>query len=164
MNAIINKLLLTGDEFMPEMNLRQPGFTCSACGPFTKHKERINKFLNTGDTRFIYRNDLDKACFQHDSAYSDSKALVKRTQSDKILRDKAFNIAKNPKYDGYQRGLASMVYKFFDKTSAKGSGISNKENSELANELHKPIVRKFKKRKAYSSFKDNIWGDYLADM
>ena len=140
MNAIINKFLLTGDKFMPEMHLRQPGFTYSACGPFTKHKERINKFMNTGDTRFIYRNDLDKACFQHDSVYSHSKDLVKRTQSDKILRDKAFNIAKNPKYDGYQRGLASMVYKAFDKKSAKLSGISNKENSELATELHKPII------------------------
>ena len=164
MNAIINKFLLTRDKFMPEMHLRQTGFTCSACGPFTKHKERINKFMNTGDTRFIYRNDLDKACFQHDSAYSDSKDLVKRIQSDKVLRDKAFNIAKNPKYDGYQRGLASMVYKFFDKKSAKGSGVSNTENSELANELHQPIIRKFKKRKVYSSFKDNIWGVDLADM
>ena len=129
MNAITNKFLLTGDKFMPEMHLRQPGFTYSACDPFNKHKERINKFMNTGDTRFIYRNDLDKGCFQYDSIYSDSKDLVKRTQSDKILRDKAFNIAKNPKYDGYQRGLASMVYKVFDKKSAKGSGISNKENS-----------------------------------
>ena len=78
-----------------------------------------------------------------------------------MLRDKAFNIAKNPKYDRYQRGLASMVY---GKKSAKGSGISNTENSELANELHKPIIRKFKKRKVYSSFKDNIWGVDLADM
>ena len=99
MNAIVNKFLLTGDKFMLEMHLRQPGFTYSACGPFIKHRERINKFINTGDTRFIYKNDLDKACFQHDSAYSDSKDLIKRTQSDKILRDKAFNIAKNPKYD-----------------------------------------------------------------
>ena len=169
MSAIVNKFLWTGDKLMPEMHLRQPGFTYSACGPFTKHRERINKFMNTGDTRFIYKNDLDKACFQHDSAYSDSKNLVKRTQSGKILRNNAFNIAKNPKYDGYQRGLASMVYKFFDKKS-KGSGI-NKENSvknfpnkELANELHKPIIRKFKKRKVYSSFKDNIWGVDLADM
>ena len=72
MNAIINKFLLTGGKFMPEMHLRQPGFTYSACGPFTKHRERINEFMNTGDTRFIYKNDLDKACFQHDSAYSDS--------------------------------------------------------------------------------------------
>ena len=161
MNKIINTFLLAGDKFMPEMHLRQPGFTYSACGPFTKHKERINKFMNTGDTRFIYRNDLDKASFQHDSAYSDSKDLVKGTQSDKVLRDKAFTIAKNPKYDGYQRGLASMVY---GKKSAKGSGISDTENSELANELHKPIIRKFKKRKVYSSFKDNIWGVDLADM
>ena len=117
--------------------------------------------MNTGDTRYIYKNDLDKACFQHDSAYSDSKNIIKRTQSDKILRDKAFNIANNPKYDGYQRGLASMVYKFFDKKSM-GSSI-DKANLELANELHKPIIRKFKKRKVYSSFKDNIWGVDLAD-
>ena len=162
MNAIVNKFLLTWDKFLPEMYLRQPGFTYSACGPFTKHRQRIQKFMNTGDTRLIYKIDLDKACFQHDSAYSDSKALIKRTQSDKILRDKAFNIGKNPKYDGYQRGLASLVYKFFDKKS-RGSGI-NKENKELANELHKPIIRKFKKRKLYSSFKDNIWGVDLADM
>ena len=92
MNKIINKFLLAGDKFMPEMHVREPGFTYSACGPFTKHKERINKFMNTGDTRFIYRNDLDKACFQHDSAHSDSKDLVKRPQSDEILRDKSFDI------------------------------------------------------------------------
>ena len=169
MNAIVNNFLLTGDKFMPEMHLRQPGFTYSACGPFTKYKERIQKIMNTGDTRFIYKNDLDKACFQHDSAYSDSKDLIKKTQSDKILRDKAFNIAKNPKYDGYQRGLVSMIYKFFDKKS-RGSGINkeNKENffknSKLANKLHKPVIRKFKKRKVYSSFKDNIWDADLADM
>ena len=161
MNAIINKFLLAGDKFMPEMHLRQPGFTYSACGPFTKHKERINKFMNTSDTKFIYRNELDQTCFQHDAAYNSSKDLVKRTQLDKILRDKAFNIAKNPSYDGYQRGLASMVYKFFDKKSMD-SGV-NKGNLELANELHKPIVRKFKKRKVYSSLKDNIWGVDLAD-
>ena len=142
MNAIINKFLLAGDKFMPEIHLRQPGFTYSACGPFTKHKERINKFMNPGDTKFIYRNELDQACFQHDAAYNSSKDLVKRTQLDKILRDKAFNVAKNPSYDGYQRGLASMVYKFFDKKSM-GSGV-NKGNLELANKLHKPIVRKFK--------------------
>ena len=170
MNAIINTFLLTGDNFMPEMHLRQPGFAYSACGPFIKHRERVNIFMNTGDTRFIYRNYLDKACFPHDSAYSDSKDLVKRTQSDKILRDKAFNIAKNPKYDGYQRGLASMVYRFFDKKSAKESGINkensvkNLPNSQLDNKLHKPINRKFKKRKVYSSFKDNIWGVDLADI
>ena len=89
------------------------------------------------------------------------KRLVKRTQSDKVFKNKAFKIASNPKY-GYQRGLASMVYKFFDKKSS-GSGITN-ENYQLANELHKPIIRKFKKRKVYSSFRDNIWGVDLADM
>ena len=118
MNEIVNKFLLAGDKFMPEMHLRQPGFTCSACGPFTKNKERIKKFKETGDSRYIYQNKLDKACFQHDMAYGDFKDLARRTASDKVLRDKAFNIAKNPKYDGYQRGLASMFYKFFDKKSA----------------------------------------------
>ena len=120
--------------------------------------------MKSGNTDFIYKNELDKACFQHDMAYGKSKDLVKRTQSDKFLRDKAFKIASNPKYDGYQRGLASMVYKFFDKRS-KGCGITTNEfNYQLANELHKPIIRKFKKRKVYSSFKDNIWGADLADM
>ena len=95
---------------MPEMNLKQPGFTYSAWGPFTKSKERIQKFKETGDTSYIYKNELDKACFQHDMAYGDFKDLKRRTFSDKVLRDKAFNIAKNPKYDGYQWGLASMVY------------------------------------------------------
>ena len=76
MNAIANKFLLTGDKFMPEMHLRQPRFTYSACGHFTKYRERILKFMNTSDTRFIYKNYLDKACFQRDSGYSDSKDLV----------------------------------------------------------------------------------------
>ena len=119
--------------------------------------------MQTGNTDFIYKNELDKACFQHDMAYGKSKDLVKRTQSDKVLKDKAFKIASDPKYDGYQRGLASMVYKFFDKKSS-GSGIVNEPNYQLANELHKPIIRKFKKRKVYSSFRDNIWGVDLADM
>ena len=115
MNNIINKFLLPGDKFMPEMHLRQPRFVYSACGPFTRHKERTKEFKRTGDTRYIYRNELDKACFQHDSAYADHKDLINRTEADKVLRDKAYDIAGNPKYDGYQRGLASMVYKFFDK-------------------------------------------------
>ena len=90
-------------------------------------------------------------------AYGKSKDLLKTTQSDKVLRDKAFKIASGLKRDGYQRGLASMVYKFFDKKS-KGSGITTNEfNYQLANELHKPIIKKFKKRKVHSSFKDNIW-------
>ena len=113
MNDIINKFLLVGDTFMPEMHLRHPGFTYSACGPFTKNKGRIQKFKQTGDSRYIYRNEFDKACFQHDMAYRDFKDLKRRTSADNVLKDKAFNIAKNPKYDGYQRGLASVVYKFF---------------------------------------------------
>ena len=148
---------------MPEMHLRQPGFTYSACGPFTKTKERVQKFMQTGNTDFIYKNELDKACFQYDMAYGKAKDLVTRTQSDKVLKDTAFRIASDPKYDDYQRGLASMVYKFFDKKSS-GSGIINEANYQLADELHKPIIRKFKKRKVYSSFRDNIWGVDLADM
>ena len=112
MNEIVNKFLLVGDKFMSEMHLKQPGFAYRACGPFTKNKERIEKFVQTGNTEFIYRNELDKACFQHDMASGKSKNLVKTTQSDKVLKDKAFIIANNPNYDGYQRGLASMVYKF----------------------------------------------------
>ena len=104
--------------------------------------------MQTGNTDFIYKNELDQACFQHEMAYGKTKDLVKRTQSDKVLKDKAFKIASDPKYDGCQRGLASMVYKFFDKKS-KGSGIVNEPNYQLANKIHKVIIRKFKKRKVY---------------
>ena len=113
--------------------------------------------MQTGNPDFIYKNELDKACFQHDMAYGKSKDLSKRTQSDKVLRDKAFKIASDPKYDVYQRGSTSMVYKFLDKKSSE-SGIANELNYQLANELHKPIIRKFRKRKVHSSFRDNIWG------
>ena len=115
MNEEVNTFLLAGDKFMPEMHLKQPGFTYRSCRPFTKNKERIQKFKETEDTSYIYKNELDKACFQHDMAYGDFKNLARRTASDKLLRDKAFDIAKNPKHDRYQRGLASMVYKYFDK-------------------------------------------------
>ena len=115
MNEIIYKFLLAGDKFMSEMHLKQPGFTCSAYGPFTENKERIQKFIETGDSSYIYKNELDKACFQQDIVYGDFKDLKRRTGSDKVLRGKAFNITKNPKYDGYQRDLASMVYKFLIK-------------------------------------------------
>ena len=162
MNNVINKFFLAGDKFIPEMHLRQPQFVYSAYGPFTTHKERIKEFKRT---IYIYRNELDKACFQHDSAYADHKDLINRTKSDKVLRDKAYDIASNPEYDGYQRGLVSMVYKFFDKKSM-GSGFKKLKNSSsiLADELHKPIIRKFNKRKVYSQFKDNMWGVDLADM
>ena len=88
---IINTFLLAGDKFMPEMHLKQPQFVYSACGPFTRHKERIKKFKQTCDTRYIYWNEPDKACFQRDSAYADHKDLINRTKSDKVLRDKAYD-------------------------------------------------------------------------
>ena len=142
MNETVTKSLLAGDKFMSKMHLKQPRFTYSACGPFTKNNERIQKFKETGDTRYIYQNVLDKACFQHDMAYGDFKDLAKRTASGKVLRDKAFNNAKNPKYDGYQRGLVSIIYKFFDKKSA-GSGVATLQNRQIAGQLHKPFFRKF---------------------
>ena len=126
MNNIINKFLLTGDKFVPEMHLRQPQFTYSACEPFTKHKQRIQKFKEIRDTNYIYKNELDKACFANDAAYSDSKDLIKRAVAHKILKNRAFNIAKDPKYDGYQRGLASMVYKVFDKKSKRSDVVNTK--------------------------------------
>ena len=141
MNEIMNKFFLVGDKFMSNLHLKQPGFTYSACGLFTKNKER---FMQTGNTNFIYKNELNEACFQHDMSYGKSKDLVKRTQSDKVLRDKAFKIASDPKYDGYQRGLASMVYKFFDKKSS-GSGIANEPNYQLASELQQQIIQKLRK-------------------
>ena len=153
---------------MPEMHLTQPPFVYSACGPFTRNKERIKKFKQTGDTRYIYRIEIDKACFQHDSAYADHKYLINRTKSDKVLRDKVYDIASNPEYDGYQRGLASMVYK-----KCIGSGIARDSSLKrvakdssliLADELHKPVIKRFNKKKVYSQFKDNIWGVDLADM
>ena len=105
MSNVINKFLLADDKFMPEIHLKQPQ---SACGPFTRHREKIKKFKQTGDTRYIYRNERDKACFQHDSAYADNKDLINRTEADKVLRDKAYDIASNPEYNGYQRGLARI--------------------------------------------------------
>ena len=120
MNKIVKTFLLAGDKFMPKMHLKQPGFTYSACG-FDKAW-------------------TDKACCQHDMAYGGFKDLKRRTASDKILRDKTFDIAKNPKYDEYQRWIASMVYKFFDKKSAvSGVNIPLEFNEQLAKELHKPI-------------------------
>ena len=103
MNKIVKKVLLAGDKFMPEMYLRQPGFTYSACGPFIKNNERIQNIKEAGDLGYIYQNELDKASFQRDIVYGDFKELTRRTASDKILHDRAFDIAKNPKYDEYHR-------------------------------------------------------------
>ena len=122
MNEIVNKFLLAGDKFIPELHLKQPGFTYSACDQLTKNKERIEKFMQPGKTDFIYGNELDKTCFQHDMAYGKSKDLTKKTESEKVLRNKAIKIAVDPKYNGYKRGLASVVFiKFFDKKSSGSS-------------------------------------------
>ena len=144
MNEIHSKVLLTGHKFMPKLLLRQPGFTYSACKLFTKHFERIQKF---------------KAWFAHDPVHADSNSLAKRIGSDKILKDKAYEI--NTIYDGYQRGLSSMVYKFFHKKTGSGVLVKTKAgrnvNEVLAQELHKPMIKKILERKAYARFKDIIW-------
>ena len=145
---------------------------------FTRHKEIIKDFKRTGDTRLLYRIELDKACFKHDAAYEKYKDVENRLISDQKLRSSAYDIASNPKYDGYQRDLASIVYKFFDskvapldkktmsgKGNAKHSSLKRTENNKiLVEELHKPVIKKFNKRKVYSQFKGNILGVDLADM
>ena len=137
-NNIINKFLLAGDKFMSEMHLRQPKFVYSACGPFTRHKERIKEFKRTGDTRLLYRNELDKACFKHDAAYAKYRDVENRLISDQKLRNSACDIGSNPKYDGYQRGLASMVYKFFD---SKVAPVHQKTMSGKGNAKHSSVER-----------------------
>ena len=163
MNEIVIKFLLAGDTFMPEMHSKQPGFIYSACVSFTKNKERVDKFMQIGNTDFIYRNVVNKACSQHDMVCGKSKKLEKRTQSDKVLWDKAFKNASNPKYDGYQQGYGSTVYKILDKKSS-GWAMKAEPNYQLVNELYWQIIRKCKRRKVYSSFRDNIWGADPTDM
>ena len=125
MNEIVNKFILGRNKFMPEMHLRQRRFTYSACGPFTRNKKkRIQKFKVRRDSRCIYQNELDKACFQHDITYEDFKDLTRKTAYDKILRDKAFNIAKNLKDDGYQSALASIVHNVLNKKISATRGRS----------------------------------------
>ena len=106
MNKIINKLLSTRERFMPELHLKQPGFAYSACGRFTKNRERIQKCRQSGNLKHLYRNELDKACFANDTAYSDSKDVVEIIISDKILKDRAYKIATNYECDRCQRALA----------------------------------------------------------
>ena len=116
MNKIIIKFLVAGVRLVHEMHLRQPRFTYKTCRPFPKTKERKQKLKKkTGDSRYIYQNELGKAWFQHDVVYGDLKGLRRGATADKVLRGKAFNIVKNRKYDEHQRGLAAMVYNFFDK-------------------------------------------------
>ena len=115
MNKIVNKFLLAGDKFKLELHLRQPGFTYISLETLIKHCERIQKFKEARNLKHIYKNELDKACFTQDAAYPDSKDLPKRTISDKILKDKSYEIAMKSKYSGYRRRLARMAYKFFNK-------------------------------------------------
>ena len=161
-------LLLIGYAFMPEMHLWDPKVKkYSACGPFTRHQQRINEFIKDGRLSHIGKNKLDAACFQQDSAYAKYEDRTNRRQSDIVSKNKALKIPFDPRVNGCQRGLASMVYKFFNERT-KGSGINNKRNllvnSQLAEELHKQIIKNFKRRKVYSSFEDNIWGADLADI
>ena len=165
---------------IPEMHLRQPRFTYNSCRSFSENKERMQKFKEIEDSRYIYQNKLDTAYFQHDMAYWDFNDLTRWTASDKILRDEALNITRSPKYDGYQRGLASMDYNFFDKKasamhacsetlatenkSASGSGIKN-ENISNKNQLKNCTNQLLENlRKVHSSSIDNIWGGDLADI
>ena len=128
---------------MTEMHLRQPGLKFSTCGPFTKKGERMQKNEKTEDSVYIYQNELNKVCFQHVKAYGGFKDLPRKTTADKVLTDKAFNIAKNPKHDKYQCKVASLVHKFFDKKSS-GSRIDSEliPHRKLAEELKKTINKK----------------------
>ena len=156
MNEIVNTLLLVGDKFMLEIHLRQPGFAYSASGPFTENKERIEKFMQTGNTDFIYKKELDKACFQQDMAYGKSKDLVKRIRSNKVLKDKAFKIVSNLNHNGYHRGLALMVYQFFDKKS-KGSGIVMSQILNWQMNFINKLLENLKKEK-FIHFLETIFG------
>ena len=151
---------MTGIKFTLQLHLKEAGFIYSACGPFPKQREKNQNFRETGNLTHLYKNELDKACFPHDVAYSDTKDLGKRTIPDKILKDRAYEIARNRNYHGYQRALTSMVYKsFWEKT---GSGISAIE--QLAEKLQKPVIKKFKRRKIYARFQFNIWATNLPEM
>ena len=150
---IVNELLLIGDKFMPEMHLWDPkAKKCSACGPFTRDKQRINDFMKDGKLSHNLKNKLDAAFFQHDFAYAKYKDRLNRKKPDIVLKNKALKIAIDPKTNGYQRGSGRE----FDKDSWK--------IKKLAEELHKPIIKNFKRRNVYSNFKDNIWGVDLADI
>ena len=140
--------LLTGDKFTPELHLKQPGFSYSACWPFTKHPERIKKFREAGNLKHFCRNELEKACFAHDATYSDSKDLANRTISDKIFKDKAYEIARNCGHGVHQKALASMVYKFFDKKTESGISL----NGPLAKEVNKPAIENWKEEELKATF------------
>ena len=153
MNEIVNKLLLEGYKFMPEMHLRQPGFFYSTCGPFTKNKERIQKFKETGDTNYIYKNELDKACFEHDMAYGDFKDLTKRTAADKVLRDNLtkYGLTKEVNFKKWLRDNSIEMY-----------SIHNEGKSVVAEKLIR--TRKNKIYKYMTSISKNVYIDKLDDI
>ena len=123
--------------------------------------KELKKLREAGNLKHLYSNKLDNACFAHDTAYSDSIGLAKRTISDKFLKERAYEIARNPKYDGYQRALPSMVYNlFYGKKTGSGASIIE----ELAEESHTPVINRSKRRRVYTRFKDNIWAVDLAEM
>ena len=122
----------------------------------------FKKLKKTGDLKYVYKSKLDKVYFAYDAVYTDSKDLAKRTASDMILKSKTYEVALDPKYDGYQRGLPSMVYTFFDKKI--GSGTKPNVNEKLPQELRKTVIKKFKRKKMHSTFKDNIWAADLAHI
>ena len=144
---------------MTELHLIQPRYTCNACGTITKHRKRIQIFKVTGDLKPFCKNGLDKTFFTHNGAHSNGNDLAKRTISGKILKDKVYEVAINPKYDSYQRGLASMMYKIVDKKIGSGASV----NEELAQELYKLLIKKFKRRKTCARFKDITWPADLAE-
>ena len=159
MNKTVSKFMLTRDKFMPKLHLKQPEFTYSVCGPFTKHCEGIQKCRQTAHLKKRYNNKLDKACFVQDTAYCDNKDFTKRTISKKNMKEGAYEIMLDPKYDGYQRGLASIIYYIFDQKTRLGATATSKAraNEKLAQELHQLMIKKFKKRKVYVWCKDDIW-------
>ena len=140
---------------MKELHLKMPKLAHGACGQFTIHRKSIHKVRETSNLKHFYRNELDKACFAHGVTYSDSKGLIK------ISKDRAYAIARNRQYDEYQRALANMIYKFFDRKIRSGLNV----NEYLPEELYKPVIKKFKKpRKVCARFEDNIWTVDFAKM
>ena len=136
MNKIIKNCLFTGDQnFMPELHSKQPEFTYSACGLFTKLRERIQKLTERGSLKHLQRNKLGKACFAHDTAYSNGKSLAKRTISDKILNNSAHETTTNRGYDGYQTALASMGQNFLCKKTGSGEISTGKARVSVNEQL-----------------------------
>ena len=135
---------------MPELLLKKPRFTYSACRPFVKHRGRTQKFKETGNLNYFYKNELNKPCSAHDAWHTISRHLAKSIVLDKILKHRAYEIALNPTYDGYKRGVAITLFKFFD------TRIESRTRAKevLSWELHKPVVKKCKRRKIITKFKD----------